>query len=293
MRNKTFLGILFGLSLMGATVSLVAGCAEVQQIAEETARQSGNPQLATAIHGTGTVISGLLPIGPEEEQSLGVSIALQVVARSGGIYDQPDLTHYVNLVGRAVAATSDRSNMDYHFAVLNDQSINAFATPGGYVFVTRGLLKQVRNEAELAAVLGHEIGHIAQKHMLAVIQRTKQIAGITEAGLAFANRDPTAYKRLVDNVSTKLLDEGYDQGKELEADRLGVVFASRVGYDPTAYLGLLNRLRGLKGDDRTLFKTHPDFSARINEVQGVIRSKGYSSTGVVLTERFSQAGRRL
>lgn len=292
MRSNSRIELIVGIPL-GAGLMLLAACAEVQQIAEEHARRSGNPQLAQAIQGTGTLISGLLPIGEEEEQSLGTSIALQVVARSGGLYEQPDLTRYVNLVGRAVAATSDRPNLDYHFAVLNDQSINAFATPGGYVFVTRGLLKQVRNEAELAAVLGHEIGHISQKHMLEVIQRTKQIAGISQAGLAYANQDPSAFKQLIDTVTKKLLDEGYDQGKEIEADRLGIIFAVRVGYDATAYLGLLNRLRGLKGDDRTLFKTHPNYSARIGEVQNVIGSKGYTSTGVVLEDRFSQVSSKL
>jgi predicted Zn-dependent protease len=292
MRNKWI--VVAGISgLMISTPSFFLGCAEVQQVGEQYARQTGNPQLAQAIHGTGTLISGLLPIGPEEEQSLGTSIALQVVARSGGLYEQPDLTRYVNLVGRAVAATSDRPNLDYHFAVLNDQTINAFATPGGYIFVTKGLLKQVRNEAELAAVLGHEIGHISQKHMLDIIQRTKQIAGVSEAGLAYANQNPNQFKQLIDTVTKKLLDEGYDQGKELEADKLGVTFAARVGYDGTAYLDLLNRLKALKGDDRSLFKTHPNYTARSQAVEETIRAKGFTATGVVLGDRFKQASSKL
>jgi predicted Zn-dependent protease len=278
---------------LALAVGMWAGCAEVQQIAEESARQSGNPQLAQAIHGGGTLISGLLPIGEEEEQSLGQSTALQVVARSGGLYEQPELVRYVNLVGRGVAATSDRPTVNYRFAVLNDQSINAFATPGGYVFVTRGLLKQVKNEAELAGVLGHEIGHITQRHMLEVIQRTKQIAGVSEAGLAYATRQPGQYQQLIDSVTKKILDEGYDQGKETQADQLGVIFASRVGYDPTAYLAFLNRLRSLRGDDRALFKTHPNFSARIAAVETVIREKGYTATGTILADRFSQASSKL
>jgi predicted Zn-dependent protease len=292
MRNDTRIARIVGVPL-GAGLMLLAACAEFQQTLEENARRSGNPQLAQAIKGTGTLISGLLPIGAEEELSLGTSIALQVVARSGGIYEQPDLTRYVNLVGRAVAATCDRPNLDYHFAVLNDQSINAFATPGGYVFVTRGLLKQVQNEAELAAVLGHEIGHITQRHMLDVIQRTKQIAGISQAGLAYANQDPRVFQQLIDTVTKKLLDEGFDQGKETEADQLGVIFATRVGYDGTAYLALLRRLRDLKGDDRGLFKTHPNFSARIAAVQETLREKGYVNTGVVLADRFGQVGSKL
>jgi len=292
MHNNHRLHRIAGITL-ALSLSLLASCTEVQQIAEDQARRSGNPKLAQAIHGGGTLISGLLPIGEEEEQSLGQSIALQVVARSGGVYEQADLLRYVNLVGKAVAATSDRPNLNYHFAILNDQTINAFATPGGYVFVTRGLLKQVRNEAELAAVLGHEIGHVSQKHMLEVIQRSKQIAGVSEAGLAYAARQPGQFKQLIDSAATKLLDEGYDQGKETEADKLGVIFAARVGYDATAYLGLLNRLRGLKGDDRTLFKTHPNYSARIDAVETVVREKGYVKTGTILADRFSQISSRL
>lgn len=273
-----------------ACVALVAltGCPEIQRVAEHAARQSGDERLARAIHGTGQVIAGLLPIGPEEEENIGQAIALQVVARYGGVYDSPELTRYVNLVGRSVALTCDRANMEYRFAILNHDSINAFATPSGYIFVTRGLLKTVQNEAELAAVLGHEIGHVTQKHILDVIQRSKQIAGIAEAGLAYANRNPEAFKSVIDGAVKKLLDEGLDQNKELESDRLGVVFASRVGYDPTAYLTFLNRLRQIKGDDRAFFKTHPNFSNRISVVQNALREQGAKPGGALLAERFSQ-----
>jgi predicted Zn-dependent protease len=267
---------------------MVGGCAEVRQAAEDTARRSGDEKLAQTIRGTGTLISGLLPIGYEEEQSIGAAIALQVVARSGGVLDQPALTRYVNLVGRAVAATSDRPDIPYHFAILNDNSINAFAAPAGYVFITNGLFKQIRNEAELAGVLGHEIAHVSQKHILEVIQRSKQVGGIAEAGLAYANQNPQVFKNLIDTAVKKLFDEGLDQEKEIEADTLGDAFAARVGYDPTAYLNLLTRLRALKGDDRAFFKTHPNFSARINAVQSSIQAQGWKSNGVLLTERFTR-----
>jgi predicted Zn-dependent protease len=275
--------------LLGA----VAGCAEVQQAAEHAAQQSGNTRLANVIHGGGALMGGLLPIGYEEEESIGQAIALQVVARYGGISNQPDMTRYVNLVGRAVALTCDRPDIPYRFAVLNHDSINAFAAPAGYVFVTRGLLKQIRNEAELAAVLGHEIAHVSRKHILEVIQRTKQIAGVTQAGLAFAKQNPDLFKGVIDGAVKKLLDEGLDQDKEIEADTLGDAFATRVGYDPTAYVSLLERLRALKGDDRAFFKTHPDFSARIAAVQEVIQMQGMKPNGVLLGDRFARSGRRL
>lgn len=292
MQNKIFDRII---SLLIASVLAGggAGCAELQQVAEGAARVSGNEQLARMIHGGGTLVSGLLPIGYEEEQSIGQAIALQVVVRYGGVSEQGDLTRYVNLVGRTVALTCDRPDIAYHFAVLNHDSINAFAAPAGYVFVTRGLLSQIRNEAELAAVLGHEISHVSQKHILAVIQRSKQVAGVAEAGLAYANQNPEAFKGLIDAAVKKLLDEGLDQDKETQADALGDVFAARVGYDPTAYLALLNRLRALKGDDKAFFKTHPDFSARIKAVQQVIDSEGLKPNGVLVSERFARLGKRL
>src|SRR5881296_924088 len=286
MRSKFPRALTLALSLV--TFSTWSGCAEIQQIAEESARRSGDERMAKIIHGSGTVVSGLLPISYEEEQSIGAAIALQVVARYGGVYDQPEITRYVNLVGRAVALTCDRPDIPYHFAVLNSDSINAFAAPAGYVFVTRGLLKQIRNEAELAAVLGHEIAHVSQKHILEVIQRSKRLAGVTEAGLAYANQNPEAFKGLIDAGVKKLLDEGLDQEKEIEADGLGDVFAARVGYDPTAYVGLLNRLKALKGDDRAFFKTHPNFSTRIAAVQKVMQSEGLKPTGVMLGDRFTK-----
>ena len=232
------------------------------------------------------VTGSLLPIGEEEERSIGASLALQVVTRYGGIYERPELTRYVNLVGQGVALTCNRANLDYHFAILNHDSINAFATPAGYVFITKGLLQHLQNEAELATVLGHEIAHISEKHLLSILQREKQIAGITEAGLTYVNQNPALFKGLIDAVAKKLLDEGLDQGKELEADRLGMGFAARVGYEPTAYRTLLQRLRAIRGDDRAFFKTHPNFSTRLTEVDGVLGAQHLQSTGVLLPERF-------
>ena len=288
MRNKARRGlVIFGLALLSA--GNLTGCQEIQRVAEDAARRSGDPRLANTIRGGANLIGGLLPIGYEEEQAIGQAIALQVVARYGGVYDRPDLTRYLNLVGRAVALTCDRADIEYRFAVLNHDSINAFAAPAGYIFLTRGLLKTIRNEAELAAILGHEIGHVTQKHILDIIQRSKQISGVTAAGLAYANQNPDSFKQVIDGAVKKLLDEGLDQSKELESDRLGVIFASRVGYDPTAYETFLERLRTIKGDDRAFFKTHPDFSNRISAVQSTIREQGLKATGSLLADRFSRS----
>ncbi|GMV48706.1 MAG: Beta-barrel assembly-enhancing protease [Nitrospirae bacterium] len=282
--------LLAGLLVLSVTLG---SCAEVQRAAEDVARQSGNPRLAGVIHGAGNVVGSLLPIGYEEESSIGQAMALQVVARYGGVVDQPELVRYVNLVARAVANTSDRPDIPYRVAILNHDSINAFAAPAGYIFVTRGLLRQIRDEAELAAVLGHEIAHVSEKHILDVIQRSKRLAGVTEAGLAYATNNPAAFKGVIDGAVKKLLDEGLDQDKETDADRVGEVFATRVGYDAEAYIGLLSRLRDLKGDDQAFFKTHPNFSARIEAVRETIRNKRLAATGLVLQERFARMTKRV
>ena len=96
------------------------------------------------------------------------------------------------------------------------------------------------------------------------------------------------FKGLIDLAAKKLLDEGLDQNKELASDRLGATFAARVGYDPTAYVTLLQRLRALKGDDQAFFKTHPNFSTRIEEVQTGLRALQPPLSGVLLPERFTQ-----
>jgi beta-barrel assembly-enhancing protease len=272
-------------AIMFGAIAMVAAWTEINLAAD---KKSGGPRFGDILGGLGTIVGGLLPIGYEEEQSIGKAIALQVIARSGGTLEQPELVRYVNLVGQAVALTSDRPDIPYHFAVLKDDSINAFAAPAGYVFVTNGLLKQVRNEAELAGVLGHEIAHVSQKHILEVIQRSKQLAGVSQAGLAAANQNPQVFKNVIDTAVKKLLDEGLDQEKEIEADTLGDTFAARVGYDPTAYPALLARLRALKGDDAAFFKTHPNFSARIDAVQNTIQSQGLKANGVLLADRFAR-----
>src|SRR5690606_17130438 len=108
------------------------------------------------------VVQALEPIGVEEEITLGEAVALEAFSRFGGEYPNQDWTRYVNLVGQTVAEVSDRPTLPYHFAILNSQEQNAFAAPGGYIFITVGLLKSLKNEAELAGVLAHEVAHVTQ-----------------------------------------------------------------------------------------------------------------------------------
>jgi predicted Zn-dependent protease len=278
----------FGLMMLSCTL---LSCKELEQ----ATRTLNNPTLTTVVDITKRVTKAadaLLPITYDEETAIGQAIAVQVVSRYGGLVNDPAHDRYVNLVGRTVADTSDRPGIPYDFAILNHDSLNAFASPAGYVFVTRGLLNAAKNEAELAAVLGHEVAHVSTKHILTIIQRSKQIAGVAEEGLEYLKQNPARFKGLIDEATKKLLDEGLDRDKELEADRLGVVFASRAGYDPTAYEAFLARLRTIKGDDLALFKSHPNFSERIEAVQETVIQRGLKSNGVLLAERFAKSVKR-
>ncbi len=125
------------------------------------------------ISGAGLVNIGAaaLPIGPEKEKEIGFGIAATVIGRYHMVND-PALTHYVNLVGQAVAQQSIRGDeIQFHFGVLDTDDVNAFAAPGGFILVTRGALALMDNEAELAGVLAHEVGHVDQKHVLKEIRR--------------------------------------------------------------------------------------------------------------------------
>tara|TARA_B100000959_G_scaffold255224_1_gene287481 strand:- start:7178 stop:8206 length:1029 start_codon:yes stop_codon:yes gene_type:complete len=215
----------------------------------------------------GKGIQSLQPIQYSEEKALGGAIATQVFSRFGGSYNNKSLLQYVNLVGNLVAMFSDRPNIPYHFAILNNPEPNAFAAPGGYVFITTGLLRKVKNEAELAGVLGHEIAHISQKHALATLQRSRSIQGISELSLSLMDKNPSMFRNIINDISTILFEHGLDQNLEYEADRVGTEFAYRVGYNPQGLKDFLKTLRRIRGKERSIFfKTHPSPSHRINKL---------------------------
>ena len=215
----------------------------------------------------GKGIQSLQPIQYSEEKALGGAIATQVFSRFGGSYNNKSLLQYVNLVGNSVAMFSDRSNIPYHFAILNNPEPNAFAAPGGYVFITTGLLRKIKNEAELAGVLGHEIAHISQKHTLRTLQRSRSIQGISELSLSLMDKNPAMFRNIINDISTILFEHGLDQKLEYEADRVGTEFAYRVGYNPRGLNDFLKTLRKIRGKERSIFfKTHPSPSHRINKL---------------------------
>ncbi len=175
---------------------------------------------------------------------------------------------YVNDVGRWLALQTERPDLPWQFGVLDDNDINAFAAPGGYVFITKGLLANMKSEAELAGVLAHEISHVLRRHHLNAIKkgaRTGLMAEFAGAALKESGANP-AFNKLV-NAGTELYARGLDKDDEFEADRMGVVIAARAGYDPYGLPAVLQTLQGLNAQDSKLalmFKTHPAPADRLS-----------------------------
>lgn len=169
------------------------------------------------------------------------------------------LQKYVNSVGRWVASQSERADLPWHFGVIDSEDINAFSAPGGFVVITKGLYRRLNNEAQLAGILGHEIGHVVKKHQLKVIQKQQLLnKGASLLSEKFAKDNKIANKAI--GTGAEISARGLDKSAEYEADRLGLSVATRAGYDAYGLVDVLQNLTQTGKNDGSvalLFKTHP------------------------------------
>lgn len=232
-------------------------------------------------------VQALQPIGVEEELAIGQAVAIEAFSRFGGEYRNESLTTYVNLVGKTVADVSDRPELTYRFAILNSEDQNAFAAPGGYIFVTIGLIKTLENEAELAGVLAHEVAHVAQKHMLKTLQRSSVLTNVSEFSLSVMNKDPQLFSNVINAATDMLFEKGLDKELEFEADVFGIEYAYRAGYHPAGLRDYLTTLQGQEGRGTSLFfSTHPSTSVRLNKANDLVTRYTDIKGLPFLTERF-------
>lgn len=235
------------------------------------------------------VVQALEPIGEEEEITLGEAVAVEAFSRFGGEYSNPAWTRYINLVGKTVAEVSDRPTLNYHFAILNSQEQNAFAAPGGYIFITVGLLKTLKNEAELAGVLAHEIAHVTQKHMLDAIRRGALMGSVSELTLTAMKQDPAMFSSVIDEMTDLLFTKGLDKDKEYEADVVGVEYAYRAGYNPEGLRDYLQTLASEKGHvESKFFTTHPSTTERVSKIDVLLKDYSDIKNLPFLTDRFQR-----
>jgi predicted Zn-dependent protease len=180
-------------------------------------------------------------LSAEDEVKLGREQHPEIVREFGGEYDDPQLRAYVDSLGRLLAQTSELPNLDWHFTVLDTPVVNAFALPGGYVYVTRGLLALADNEAELAGVLAHEIGHVTARHSA---ERYGQSVLGSAAALGVGVLLGSQAAAEATSGAAQLAVLSYSRDQEFEADTLGVRYLARTGHDPEAMATFLRRLLG-------------------------------------------------
>lgn len=217
----------------------------------------------------GKKTADLKAVDEKGEAEIGSASAAQLLGAAPLVQNEK-LQAYVNQVGLWLAMQTERPDLPWRFGVMDSDSVNAFAAPGGYVFITRGLLLRMRNEAELAGVLAHEIAHVLKRHHLVAIQKNAKTGLATELMSMAVDNSSSQYgewKKKALSASTELYARGLDKGDEFQADRLGVVIAARAGYDPYGLPSVLQALDSINPQDSNLalmFKTHPSSRQRLD-----------------------------
>ena len=211
----------------------------------------------------------------EQEISIGREMNPDILKQYGD-YPAAELQNYVSSVGKRLADVSDRPDLFFHFRVVNTPVVNAFALPGGYVYVTRGLLAYANSESELAGVLGHEIGHVTARH--AVRQYSKAASYSIATGIASILVPGVSNFGQIADIAFLAISNGYSRDYEREADRLGVKYALKAGYDPKAvstFLHTLELLDTMKGQKtyHSLFATHPKTEERVTLAESAADTK--------------------
>jgi len=272
-------------------IAAVAALA-VPALGTRTAAQRGI--LGTVRRAAQGAAVGSFAIGVDKEREIGRGVAATVAGR-WHVSSDAALNDYVNLVGTVVAQQSPRfTELPFRFAVLDTDEINAFATPGGYVFVTRGALELMESEAELAGVLAHEVAHVDQKHVLDQLRKQNMLAGAqSEADLNGFLLDQ-AVGRLTGVIFT-----GVGRENELESDSIGMVYAAAAGYRPDGLVTFVRRLQQNESNPRRgrflaeLKVTHPEPAVRVAalERQAAAEHLDFNS-GQLLADRFRRFVRR-
>ena len=210
----------------------------------------------------GVRVLQLSTLSNRQEVAIGQQVNDQMVGQEFKLYRNPALTRYINEIGQQLAEVSDRPNIPYTFQVVDSQKVNAFATMGGFVYVNTGLILAADNEAQLASVIGHEIGHIAGKHAVEQMREMAIAQGIASA----AGLDQSMAVRLGVELA---LRRPHSREAEYEADRMGIIMMAKAGYAPQGTIDFLAKLLG-KGSPPTFLSTHPATRDRIATLQQML-----------------------
>lgn len=267
---------------------LVAGCGTLEKISEVgtgLASATGvisEDQAKSINKSAGAIDKASESMTPEQEYYIGRTVAATILSRNKP-FDQRSITTYLNTIGQYLAMFSDKPETfsGYHFLVMDTPDINAFAAPGGFILVSRGMLRCCKNEEALAGVLAHEIGHVELNHGMLAIDKSRYSAVVTTLlaegakNLAGSNvaELTKVFEGSISDITSKMVNSGYARKYEFQADKSAVTILERAGYSPNGLVAMLQQMeKQLKPGGHDFAKTHPAPADRIAELTKLIKS---------------------
>jgi predicted Zn-dependent protease len=216
------------------------------------------------------------------------------------VYSNDAATHYINMIGQTLALASDKPETfgGYHFLILDTDEINAFAAPGGLIFISQGMLRLCRTEDQLAGVLAHEVAHVNLRHAIGSISNSRWTQAFTILGTESArslggeqlSELTGIFEGSINDITRTLMTSGYGRKQEKQADARAIVFMRRLGYNPAALVQVLaNMEKQLKPGGRDFAATHPPPDARIADLKAAIGAAKTAAAPAARTQRFIKA----
>jgi len=305
--RRNFLSLAFKCSLwgLGATPvisAILSGCKTLDNLAESGPTiELGDYTIDTkAIARKGQTVSKTFEdFTPEQEYYIGRTVGARVLQKYPP-YDNSKANQYINVMGQMLAQASDFPETfgGYHFLIQDSDEINALAAPGGFIFVTRGILRCCPHEDAVAAVLAHEIGHVQHKHGLRSIKQSRITSALTSLAIdstkKYADEDlaklTETFEDSISDISHKLIVNGYSRSFEYQADASAVSISKRAGYNPYGLVDMLNQMKiQLKPDRQDFAKTHPAPDSRLAEIQEYIGKYSVVTSPRARQSRFKAA----
>lgn len=247
-------------------------------------------KIKNIFNGTKDIVASQRDIDYDSEFTIGQSLALEGFQRFGLPEKNDRLQNYVNTVGKAVARNATRPDIPYYFVVVNSSIYNAFACPGGIIFVSSELVKHMNSEAELAGVLAHEVGHVSLRHALNTIKRGKFFDGLGKISEAtMKGKDSKKVHDIVNGLQDVLFEKGLDKNLEYEADLAALETAYNTGYNPQAFIRVLKMLHTKEKTDNkkgSWFSTHPPLTQRMARCNDMMKKYPDSKNLAEVSKRF-------
>ncbi|GHV72963.1 peptidase M48 [Spirochaetia bacterium] len=265
--------------LLSSFAALLLSCAGIAQAIGDSADEMGDSRAARALSQSAHSFERALgDITAEQEYFIGRAVAANLLTNYRYCNERPELTRYLNEITAALVVNSSEPELynGYHAAILDNLEVNAFATPGGHIFITQGLLDCVSSEDTLAAVIAHEIAHIQLQHSIKAIKTNRVINAISDTTLSIAALTGVLDEAAIEIVTT--LHDGYAESQEFAADTLALELLAKAGYEPSSLITVLEALKKNQRSTSGGFnKTHPAPDERIAKLERPLRQYGHKA----------------